>query len=368
MKQFLSLFSALIITSTPLLAQNDVVINSLTSTPIIDVQEQQVDFRKEVKPALSSVIVADEDNYLKDWKTYMSTHHAVESKKGSGYMEARMVMIPSWYSDSINVFHKVEKDGDFIRMTLLVECRGTFLSSASHPEAIAAIKTTLTTQIKEFYIKYYDKVTASQQKEYERQLKDHEKLIAAGARLVKEVENAKSSISKAESSISSLKSDISSSENKQKSLENEVSTTKNELDRVKKDLEMNNSQIVAKQKEYDQLNAAGDLDTKKAEKVMKELEKLRGNQEDQQEDVTSLNEDLSKKEQDIIEQKEARNKFESRIREQENSIEKSKGDIRDLEKEIESNTSELATKLSMVDASKEKLERLKTAKAGMMAQ
>ena len=54
-----------------------------------------------------------------------------------------------------------------------------------------------------------------------------------------------------------------------------MDNTNNALARVKKDLEMHNGQNAETQKEYDEFNGAADLDTKKADKVMKELETLR---------------------------------------------------------------------------------------------
>ena len=348
-------------------AQSDEVISALTASPTINVTTQQVEFRKEVAPALVMNIVADEDSYTKDWKAYVGSHYGVEFKKVMGWMEATQVVIPAWLNDTLSVYYSVDKDGDFIRLSLLASHHGQFLNSTDNASAVTAMENDMKSQAKEFYIKYYDKIVALQQKEYDRQLKDQAKLVAAATRLIKNKESAEGAIRKSESSISSLKNNISSSENKSKTLEEKGKSQRDELDRTKKELEMTNSQIVSKQKEYDQLNAKGDLDTKQAERVMKDLEKMRSSQAKQQDKVTSLNKTISKTESSIIDSKNEKNKLESKIRDQENLIDKSKDNVKDAEKDIERNKVEQATKATLVEAAKEKLERLKTAKAGVMA-
>lgn len=349
-------------------AQEEKLVAALTTTPIIEVKEQDTEFRNQVRPAFVVFVLADESDFEKDWKNYMLSACGIELKRSSGYLEALKVKIAAWSNDSLNLYSRIGGDADGVKLTVHVENNTHFIHSGVDSAVATNVKSTIHRQVKEFYIKQYDNLAAWQQRNYERQMKDLEKLQVEEEKLRKEILDNESAINKSRQTISELSSKQMDNDNAVHSTKQELEFEKKELDNLKRDLDLNVQKVNAKQKEYDQLNYKGNLNTKEGEKVMKELDKLRSEQEKMQNRVTSKNADLTKTESSIFDLEQEKSKLENKQRETETAIGKCETEIKSLENELEKKIKEIADKKLLAEEAKNILGKLQNAKAGLIAQ
>lgn len=347
------------------IAQPDVYSRALMNTPFIVFEESPVSFRDRTAPASTVLITADEGSYNKEWKNWLKTRYGMECKKVSGFYSSPLSLISEWTSDSLIVHYKVDKDGDATRLTLILEKKGMFLSNSTNSEEIMKMRASVSTQAKDFYIKYYDEKIADHQKFYDTQVNDLEKLNKKHEKLHGEVKNNQAIIDKNNDKLRDADSAINESESKIKLSNSELQNRQKAAEQAQKEVDAQQKLISTKEVEYNKLNASGSLNTKEGERVIKDLEKLRGKMEKLRDKQTDTAEEVTEAENDIIEEERNKTKLEGRKEDYRRDISDHESKIKDLEREISNNESAIKDEQQQVEVARAELEKLKAAKLGV---
>jgi hypothetical protein len=364
--RLLSLF-LLVFISFGLFAQPDKYAEALMSTPTIAFTESQISFKEATRNAQSVKVVAEEGDYEKDLKNWLKTKMVVEIKKVSGFNSMLGCVMPAWSLDSLNFYFKTDKDGDHINLLFLIEQKGVYWNSTENADAIAKVRASIKEQMKDFYVKYYDKSIGDQQKYFDDQNKDVEKLKKQTQKVSDEMDSKKQSISKAEANAAEIKSTIAKSQSTLTTLNTTLEQNKKQVEQGQKEANANLSLLKAKEEEYNKLNTAGNLNTKGGQKVMKEIEKLKSVDSKLQARILKARSVQTKTENSILSAEQNKTKLESKLSDAKLTIDKYQSDISSLKNDKDKISSQISDKDSMVKKALEGLEKLKAAKAGIAA-
>jgi hypothetical protein len=346
-------------------AQPDHVTRALMNTPFIAFEEVPLSFRDKTAPATGILITSDQDSYAKEWKNWLKTKYGLECKKVSGFYSSPQVLISEWSSDSLFLHYKIDKDGDAARLWVILEKKGVFLSSATNADEIMKMKASLTTHIKDFYVRYYDEKISDQQRYYDLQVNDLDKLNRKHEKLHAEIKSNKETVAKYEDKIRDSESAISESESKVKLSNAELQNYQKAEEQAQKEVDAQQKLISEKEALYNKLNASGSLNTKDGERVIKDLEKLRSKMEKLREKQSDAAEDVTKAENAIIEEERNKTKLEGRKEDYRREINDHESKIKDLEREISHNESAIKDEQKQVEEALADLEKLKSAKLGV---
>ncbi|MBL7943581.1 MAG: hypothetical protein JNM00_12480 [Flavobacteriales bacterium] len=293
-------FIALFLVVSVLHGQDEKMLEKLADTPGIAVGRDQVDFNDQVQPSFHIEIVAPESEYEKDIKAYFEQKFGVVFRKSGNFLQAEGVTIGAWNLSGGNVYVRVRGSGDGAGVSLLVQQAGTFVDPDNGSEMSGAIRKTMEAQVRDFYLKYYDRALGTQQKNLDKAKKENGKAAAALAK-------AEKSHGSAEKKLSSYQSAREKLETKQEEHQEKISETNATLSGqkstsadLKKQLDTQVNEVNAKQREYDALNASGDLNTKQAKRVTKDLGKLRSGLDKIQQKHAKSNAAVSKTENTLL--------------------------------------------------------------------
>lgn len=343
-------------------AQPDKYATALMNAPFIAFEEQQINFRESVQPSLSILITSEESGYVKNWKNWLKTKYLIEAKKNAGFYSAVGILISEWSMDTINFHYKTDKDGDAVRLNILIERKGEFFSEKNHPEELAKVKAAVEIQVKEFYIKYYDEKIADQQKFYNLQVGDLEKLMKKKDKINGSIQDHNNTIAKTEDAMRGTNNEILESEGKIKSLDAQLQQDQKAEAQAKKEVDAQQKLIADKEVEYNKMNAAGSLYTKEGEKLIKELEKFNGKQEKLLATLTKAQEGTTKTENAILKEGQVKTKLTAKLGELKNSKDKNNSDVSALKSDLEKNEGDAKDEQKQIDAALVDLEKLKSAK------
>lgn len=345
--------------------QPDKYTRGLMNTPFIAFEETPITFRDKTAPALGILISAEEDSYAKEWRNWLKSKFGVECKKVSGFYSSQLSLFSEWSADSLVLHYNIDKDGDATRLWVILDKKGTYLNTATHPDEMLKIKSSLTTHIKDFYIKYYDEKIADLQKYYDTQLHDLEKANKKHEKLQGEVKSNQQTIEKNNNKLRDEDPDIAESDNKIKMHNSELQNRQKAAEQVQKEVDAQQQLITTKETEYNRLNAAGALNTRDGEKVIKELEKLRGKMEKLRDKQTDTANEVTKAENNIIEEERNKTKLEAKKEDYRKDINDHESKIKDLEREISRNESDIKDEKKQAEDALADLEKLKAAKLGV---
>ena len=346
-------------------AQPDKYALALMNTPFIVFEEIPVTFREKTANSISILVTADQDSYSKDWKSWLKSRYMLEGKKDMGFYSCSETLIGEWSPDSLKVHFKIDKDGDASRLWLVLEKKGEILNSQSHGDVLSQVKIAIGTQVKDFYIKYYDEKIADQQKYYDLQTHDLEKLNKKHEKLQGEIKSKKESIEKNKDRIRDTESQINEKEGLVKTLNAELQNNQKAAEQAQKEVDAQTKLIKDKEVEYNKLNAAGALNSKEGERVIKDLEKFRSKMEKLNERVLDTSEDVTKSENKIIDEEKNKTKLESKLEEYRRNNNKLEEEISDLNREVENNDSSIRDEQKQVESALADLDKLKAAKLGV---
>ncbi len=256
-------------------AQSKEIRSALTTAPRLDVLEQPVAFRTASESAFSIFFMADEDDVQKHFKNWVKTVSGSDLKKEGSFLATYKMVIPAWSLDSLQLFMKSEKDGLGSRFFLLVSTPKGFLTTPLDATLGSTVKTELIAQSKVFYTRYYDSAIGDAQKEFDTQQKDVERLVKKQSKLNSEIEDHNNDLKKADENSRGLTEKLATTEAKMRDNKSKLDQQKSREEQAQKEIDINTTSLRIKQSEYDAFNRTGDLNTKQAVKVSKELEKLR---------------------------------------------------------------------------------------------
>lgn len=274
MKVFITAL-AMVVLGLQSAAQSKEIRNALTTAPRLDVLEQPVAFRSASESAFSIFFTADEDDVQKHFKNWVKTVSGSDLKKEGSFLATYKVIIPAWSSDSLQLFMKSEKDGLGSRLFLLVSTPKGFLTTQLNATLGGTVKTDLVAQSKVFYTRYYDSAIGDAQKEFDTQHKDVERLVKKQSKLNSEIEDHNNALKKADENSRGLTEKLATTDAKIRDNKSKLDQQISREEQAQKEIDINTTSLRIKQSEYDAFNRTGDLNTKQAVKVSKELEKLR---------------------------------------------------------------------------------------------
>lgn len=358
----LSLTAVLVSIQLFIFAQPDKYAVALMNAPYIAFEEKQISFQDKSQPAISIIVMADDSDYGKDFKNWMKSSLMVEGKKNSGFYSVLGTVIPAWSADSINYHYKITSDGDACRLYMLAEQKGVFITDATHHELVDKMKSSITAQTRDFYNRYYDEKIGDQQKFYDSQISDMEKLQKKRDRLTGDLADNQNNVTKTTKSMEETNLKVSESESKIKSLNAQLQQDQKASDQAQKEAEAQLKLVKEKEVEYNRLNAAGALNTKDGERVIKDLEKLRSKMDKLQANVTKTTETVTKSENNILKEEQNKTKVTSRLSELKNDRDKYDHKISSIKSDLDENEKATKDEQSQIDAALADLEKLKAAK------
>ncbi|MEZ4798702.1 MAG: hypothetical protein R2809_02765 [Flavobacteriales bacterium] len=361
MKTLILLIAAIALTANGF-SQNDKVTEALFKTPNIVIQEITTQHGEGVQTAQSALVFGEENDFEKFWKKFAKSNYAVDGKRESGYYASTNFVSPKLSPDSLSFYYKVEKDGDFCRITSLTKQKGAYLSSGATYENVRAM---MEKGIYEYYVSLYDEKISVLQKNYDRQVKDAEKLEKQGERLQRDKDDHEKSINKLNGDISSLRSSMDKTNSDKKALDNEVEILKRELEQQKKEIKRAEDDLKVAELDYNTKLAAGDLSEKKAEKGLKDITKRRESISKLQGKLTDKNTKVTETENKLINADRKLSETQNNLEKKEAEVSNHRSDIERLNKEINANKDNINEEKLQVENAKGDLEKLKMAKGGL---
>jgi predicted nucleic acid-binding Zn-ribbon protein len=365
MKKIFAITAALWALTFGSFAQPDKYTLALMNTPFIAFEDGTISFRDKTAPATGILISAEEDSYAKEWRTWLKGKFGVECKKISGFYSSPLSVFAEWTTDSLFLHYKIDKDGDATRLWVILDKKGAYLSQSTHPDEMLKLKSSLTTHVKDFYVKYYDEKITDQQKYYDVQVHDLEKANKKLEKLRGELKSNKESVDKYNNKLRESDSSINESEGKIKLSNSELQNRQKAAEQAQKEVDAQQKLITTKETEYNKLNAAGALNTKEGERVIKDLEKLRSKMEKLRDKQTNTVEEVTKAENDIIEEERSKSKLEARKDDYRREISDHEAKIKDLDRDISNVESTIKDEQLQAEAARADLEKLKAAKLGV---
>lgn len=343
-------------------SQNDKITEALFKTPNIVIQEVTTQHGDGVRNAKSALIFGEENDFEKFWKKFAKSNYSIDGKRESGFYATTQFISSKISPDTISFYYKVEKDGDFCRLTALVKEKSEYVSSGATFENVNAM---MEKGIYEFYVNLYDEKIGDLQKNYDRQVKDEEKLVKQGEKLQRDKDDHEKSINKLTSDISGLRSSIEKINSDKKALDNEVDILKRELEQQKKEIKRAEDDLKVLELDYNTKLAAGELSEKKAEKGLKEITKRRESISKLQGKLTDKNTKVTETENKLINADRKLSETQNNLEKKEAEVSNHRSDIERLNNEINANKDNINEEKLQVENAKADLEKLKLAKGGL---
>lgn len=343
-------------------AQNDKITEALFKTPNIVIEQGTVQHMDGVRTSQSALIFAEENDFAKSWKKFIKNNYSLEGKREDGFYTSSNIISEKISADTISFFYKIEKDGDFTRLTTLLKKGNEYPIATSEFQNVQAM---MEKGIYEFYISIYDEKIESLQKNYDRQLKDAEKVEKQGERLEKDKASHEKSIEKLTSDIGGLRTDISKINSDKKAQEKELELEKKELDQKEKEIKSLEDDLKQVELDYNTKLASGELSEKKAEKGLNDVVKRREKISKLQDKLTDKNTQVTKTENAIIQSDRKLSETQNNLEKKEAEITSHRNDIDKLRNEIDANKDNYQEEKRQAETAKSDLEKLKLAKGGM---
>lgn len=363
MHSFLGLLLCTFSFIVPTQAQLSPVAESLLGSPLAASSQDAVMLLGETRLAYRIHVFSREDDLTKYLKTWTKQHLGSEGKKVSGFHHHEPVLRANWTTDTLAFYYKTEKSGDFSQFVFTLQRNQRFVSDSSDSDILPVIRRDIESAVNTFYLQIYDAQIADLQKACDVQQKDVGRVDKRQAKLKSEINNHRNGAEKARNKEDVAINQIGKAENTIKSLEGKKDQQAKDLARTDKDVLSMEEQIRAKQLEYEGYNKVGELNTKRAVRVEKDLEKLRGNEAKLQAKHTKQSDALAKIEKSIIkaegDKRKAEKQRDDNIRSRENhdrQRSKLEQDLKDLDQTMKQ-------EIKDVETARQYLEKMKNARA-----
>ena len=348
-------------------AQSNPIAASMLGAPHAAVQSGQTIVLGESRTSFHIQVIGKEGDFSKFWKAWVKKNLGHEGKKLDTFHIVDPLIHAAWSSDTLSFLYRIEKDGDFASMTFLLQRKKRFISETDDADILPAIKREVEQAVDAFYLQQCDVWVEEYQKEYDGQKRDLEKVRKKQDKTAGEIRNTEKSIDRSRSKEDAARNAIQKSESSLSDLNSKKERQARDIEQTEKDFAAQEERVREKQVEWDAFNRAGELDSKKAMRVEKDLNRLRSDRDKLKARKDKETEALSKTERSIIKAEEARRKAE---RQQEDSIrsreeqERRKSKLQDDLKDLEKNQKEEEAE---VEAARIGLEKMKEAKMRWMS-
>lgn len=346
-------------------SQPDKIASSLFTTPVIQIEPSTLLHADGIRNTLQATIIGEYDDFYKYWKKYLKSNYALEGRRTNGLYVCGPTRSASLSEDSISVFYKVEKEGDFTKLTCFGEKKGQYFPDAQLPES-NKLEVALEKGILQYYTQLYDEKINAQQKYFDRQVKDAERVQKAGQKMMNDKVSSEKSLERTKSALSASNNRLREIENEKKSLEAELDLEKKEEEQIKKEIKSQEDLLKEKELEYNEKYFGASAEDRRAEKGRKDLEARREKIGKQQEKLEKKNERITSVENKILRSERKLNETQTAIEKQEAEISRLRNTIDELVSKISTNGTDYKEEVLQMESAKADLDRLKLAKGGLL--
>lgn len=328
---------------------------ALMNSPKVNVEKTSEQFGSSVQDVFKADIFAERRDYDKDLTGYLKGRYGMKFRSVSGINTANGVLVRDWSGDSLNVSWKTEERGDKITLT--------FSAISVKGGAVQGVENTLKQQIRDFYQKYYNGVITVMAKEEMTQKKDVDKAASAIARIEKNIESNEKSAEKERLASEKAETLRRNLETKKESQQRDLEKLESEKVQMLEEQQLLDADISGKQTQYNELNRQGNLDTKEAQRVMKDLNSLKersakskANQLKKSESIYKAKDAIAESTTKIREAEDTKKEHLSRENEKKNTVENLRSDLEKARRKKEDEEKEMTEAIKA-------LERMRKAQA-----
>lgn len=237
------------------------------SSPKVSVEKTSEQFGTSVQEVFKADIFAEKKDYDKALLAFLKSRYLLKFRSTSGIHMANDVLVKEWSADTLNVSWKTEEVGDKITLT--------FAATSKTSAPVVGVDASLRQQIRDFYLNYYNEIVAAMAKEEMTQKKDVDKATSLIGRIEKNIQTAEKAAEKERLAGDKAETHRQNLETKKESQQRELEKLENEKLELVEQQQLVDAEISGKQMQYNELNRQGNLDTKEAQHVMKDLNKLK---------------------------------------------------------------------------------------------
>lgn len=328
---------------------------ALMSSPKVTIEKTSEQFGASVQEVFKADIFAEKRDYEKDLTLFMKSRYGIKFRSVSGINTSNGVLVRDWSADSLNVSWKTEERGDKITLT--------FAATSTKGSAVQGVDNTLRQQIRDFYQKYYNEVIAVMAKEEMTQKKDVDKAASAIARIEKNIESNEKSAEKEHLASEKAETLRRNLETKKETQQRELEKLESEKAQMLEQQQLLDADISGKQTQYNELNRQGNLDTKEAQRVMKDLNSLKersakskANQLKKSDAIYKAKDAIAETTTEIREAEDTKKEHLSRENERKNTVENLRSDLEKARRKKEDEEKEMTEAIKA-------LERMRKAQA-----
>jgi hypothetical protein len=240
---------------------------ALMNSPKVNVEKSSEQFGTSVQEVYKADIFAEKKDYEKALTAFLKSRYLLKFRSTSGTHTANDVLVKEWSADSLNVSWRTEEVGDKVVLT--------FTATSKTGAPVAAVDASLRQQIRDFYLNYYNEIVAAMSKEEMTQKKDVSKAASLIGRIEKNIQTAEKTAEKERLAGDKAETLRQNLETKKESQQQELEKLETEKLEMVEQQQLIDAEISGKQLQHNELNREGNLETKEAQRVMKDLNKLK---------------------------------------------------------------------------------------------
>ncbi len=347
------------------IAQPDKVAQALMTTPDVNTTESTTLHGDGVRKTIEAKVISEPADFTKFWRSYLKENFNVSGKKEGNYLVCGPIVSAQLSVDTVFLYYQISSDADFSKLSVFAIKKGEYIVDSDGAEKQSLVALTEKAMV-QFYTQLYDIKIKIQQRYYDRQVKDLARVDKDGARLEKEKASHEQSISKLQNQLSSSRANINKIESDKKEFEINLEDEKKESNQIKKEIEQLEQTLRTKESEYAERFPGADITDKKAEKARGDLEDRREKIIKQQAKLEKKNERVTAVENKILQSERKLHDAQSSVERQEAEITRHKSDLDSLFEKQKANKTANSEEADQVSAAKSDLDRLKTAKGGLI--
>jgi len=351
-----------------LFAQSDAISQALLEAPRAAVISTEVMFENAPQRALSVDVISKEEDLSKFWKGWSKKSFGTEGKKSGGFYIVKPAMRAAWSTDTMALYFKTEKDGDFSKLIILIQRKGHYVNATDDADILPAIKSDIESAINTNYLSVMDKQIVALQREYDTQLKDVERAKKQGVKLRGRISNEAKAADKAKAREEASVKSLAKSQDNLKSLQLEKEQQEKESAQMDKEILEQEGRVRTKQLEYDGYNKTGNLNSKKAIRAQKELDKVSALEAKQKAKRLKQTDAIAKTDRSIIQLEGAIRKAETTRDENMRSHEEHNRKRSNFEENLKGSDQAVKDEETEVNSARANLERMKEARVKMSGQ
>jgi len=345
------------------IAQLSPVGEALLGAPHAASSDEQIMLLGDSRLGFRIHVFSREDDLAKHWKAWVKKSLGSEGRKIDGFHQVGPGLHPVWSSDTLTLFYKTSRDGDFSNLLFALQRQKLFVTDSTDADLIRAVRGDVEKAIDEHYLHVYDGLISDLQKVVDSQQRDVGRVDKRQAKIKGDIVNHRKAAERAGDKGESAIRAVGKADDTIRSLESKKDQQVKDIGRSDKDLEALEAQIRSRQLEYEGYNKVGELNSKKAVRLEKELGKMRDNKAKLKTRRAKQADALSKTEKSISKAEGDKRKAERQRDEQMRARENHDRQRVRLEQDLRELDTTLKQEVKDVDTARENLEKMKNARS-----